>query len=646
VKKMPRHEDFERIYQNFLKQYGKEEGEIYYHAWLNKNDLDDTKPYQVEAQYLRESFGWIKEPEIEFVREDKDAKYYKMRALTANLSMNENDYRNWQYMMRVAPSLGWRPLNMNHDHSQWLPYPDARVFKAQFEDMTVETMVRIPKTLPEVIYKLDNDLILHPSIEGHPIKAHYVGETFVPDQYVFQALALLEKGVQLPGDPLTTIEPFIINESLGHSLVESLQGDNKMREQAEPLKVSAPEEQSVTGTGEKVPDCPPGQRWDVEQMKCVPDDVPTGEDAGRDFQTPGPEQTLPLMTQEKWNTVFDILDEMIEKSKEEYWGGRGPGVENCVAYFTQEKGFTVEEANNLAKILGKQTSLASSLLLKEKLPADLKVQGEPIETEPSGVLEQECPPGLHWDKSIGDCVPDAPAGPEGAIDVTIPDQTVGENLVAEYMRETINLKRMVADQTREIGDLKSKLSVEQRDHGNTKRKLQEKMARVAELEKEVLELMENIERREEDLRESDNKKGSLSGRLSAKTREVNKLSRQVNEIRGELEKYMEKSGDLTEENTKNLTSLNETSTKLMRAEEELSKLRKKEVEIQGELAQKTEENAGIMRQSADLSEKLVEQAKRLASQSRTIDQLKTYNADLQEKLKKTNKLAKQIIVKI
>ena len=40
----PMSDDFERILQNFIRQYGQEKGKQYYYAWLNKHNLDDTKP--------------------------------------------------------------------------------------------------------------------------------------------------------------------------------------------------------------------------------------------------------------------------------------------------------------------------------------------------------------------------------------------------------------------------------------------------------------------------------------------------------------------------------------------------------------------------------------------------------------------------
>lgn len=41
---MPKHKDFQKIHARFISQYGAEKGERLYHAFLEKKELDDTKP--------------------------------------------------------------------------------------------------------------------------------------------------------------------------------------------------------------------------------------------------------------------------------------------------------------------------------------------------------------------------------------------------------------------------------------------------------------------------------------------------------------------------------------------------------------------------------------------------------------------------
>lgn len=41
---IPKHKDFQKVYNNFITEYGKEKGESLYYAYINKHKYDDTKP--------------------------------------------------------------------------------------------------------------------------------------------------------------------------------------------------------------------------------------------------------------------------------------------------------------------------------------------------------------------------------------------------------------------------------------------------------------------------------------------------------------------------------------------------------------------------------------------------------------------------
>ena len=240
--KIPMHKDFQKILKKFKKQYGDKKGEELFYAWLNKHDLDDTKAYDPEEQLheefnIIEAFNWVNEPLLQFYKRDNDAIYWKVKALTANVSQNKNDYSDVGQLRRAAPTLGWRPLNWNHNHNTFLPFPEARVDLSAFEDDSVESIIRIPNGLRHPTkHKLVNQMIddgdvIHVSIEGEPRGRVETVEGNAPTDYNFTALALLERNVALPGDPLTYLEPLFLHESLGRSLVESLNiGENKEEE--------------------------------------------------------------------------------------------------------------------------------------------------------------------------------------------------------------------------------------------------------------------------------------------------------------------------------------------------------------------------------------------------------------------------------
>ena len=155
------HKDFQKILEKFKKQYGEKKGEDLFYAWLKKHDLDDTKPYDPREQLtetfdIKEAFNWVNEPLLQFYSRDNEATYWKVKALTANVSQNLNDYQDVTQLERAAPTLGWRPLNWNHDHTLYLPFPEARVDLSAFEDSSVESVIRIPNGLrhPQRLHNL------------------------------------------------------------------------------------------------------------------------------------------------------------------------------------------------------------------------------------------------------------------------------------------------------------------------------------------------------------------------------------------------------------------------------------------------------------------------------------------------------------
>ncbi len=207
------HPDFKRILNTFTRHFGDEDGAGRFGIFLDQNSLDPAKAYNPAVQFT-ESFSWV-EPLISFYKQDKQAKYYLVRALTANISMNNNDYSDWQQMQQAAKSLSDRPVNINHDHTRWLPYPRTRVDFTRADDLSVEATLRVDNADAWLQRKLDEKEILHPSIEGRPDPA---------GGYHFNGLALLEKNAELPGDPLTEIQPLFLNESISKAACRLIDG--------------------------------------------------------------------------------------------------------------------------------------------------------------------------------------------------------------------------------------------------------------------------------------------------------------------------------------------------------------------------------------------------------------------------------------
>lgn len=221
------HYDFVRIYNTFVKHFGIAEGELKFKYFISSNELDTSKKYHPLVQF-HESFNWVK-PIIRYLRMDKEAKYYGISCITANISMNNRDYTP-QMLETGTISMNYRPVNMNHDHSKWLPFPRTRIDWAKFEDNTVEGTLRVDNRDKWLQNKLDNGEILHPSIEGRPIPPEIGGG------FHFTALALLEKGKMIPGDPLSSIQPLILSEQLYESLGKLVSNEDPI-----PINIESPQ---------------------------------------------------------------------------------------------------------------------------------------------------------------------------------------------------------------------------------------------------------------------------------------------------------------------------------------------------------------------------------------------------------------------
>lgn len=206
------HPDFLRIKNLFSKRYGEEMGTAKFEEFITNNELNVSKLYNPTTQF-RESFEWV-EPLIVPYKRDAEAKYYLVRAITANISMNNKEYTK-EKLMEAANTLSWRPVNLNHDHTAWFPYPRTRVDFSKYSDMSVEATLRVDNKDYLLQEMLDSGKIKHPSIEGRPDPN---------GGYHFMGMALLTVGEQVPGDPLTEILPLAFNESVGAKVCELQSG--------------------------------------------------------------------------------------------------------------------------------------------------------------------------------------------------------------------------------------------------------------------------------------------------------------------------------------------------------------------------------------------------------------------------------------
>jgi hypothetical protein len=198
-----RHPDFVKIHAAFLGHYSQNPslGESRYVEWVKASGLDDSQSYYAQgaarASGVKQSFEWAKFL-LEFVKEDKEAYYYKVEALFPVESMNSGPPFTRDEVLQSARSLTGKPSDLNHDPKQVLV--GVEIVAAQCEDDCVECLVRVPKK-SILVGLIDRKEIVNVSIEGewsHGVPGHGL---------VLTGLGWLTKASTLPGIPLTRIMP-------------------------------------------------------------------------------------------------------------------------------------------------------------------------------------------------------------------------------------------------------------------------------------------------------------------------------------------------------------------------------------------------------------------------------------------------------
>jgi hypothetical protein len=200
-----RHANFEKIHAAFLAHFSKDPafGEARYVEWVKQSGLDETQSYYAQgaarAAKSKQSFEWAKFL-LQFVKEDQDARYYKVEALFPVESMNGGPPFTREEILQAARSLTGKPSNLNHDGTKPFSLKEVEVVASQFEDDCVECLVRVLKS-SALIGMIDRKEIVSVSIEGE--WSHGVPGFGL----VLTGLGWLTKGTALPGIPLTRILP-------------------------------------------------------------------------------------------------------------------------------------------------------------------------------------------------------------------------------------------------------------------------------------------------------------------------------------------------------------------------------------------------------------------------------------------------------
>lgn len=371
------HPDFLRMRAIFVRRFGEVAGTMRYLHFVTMNDLHQDRRYHPSVQFhesvgLNESFGWAT-PLITYLRQDKDAKYYAVTTLTANLSMNNNDYTDPEKMAKAAISMNFMPVNLNHNHNTWFRYPHTRLDWAKFEDMAVEGILRVDNREQMLQKMLDHDpsipeklWINHPSIEARPIPPHMGGG------YHFTGIALLQKGYSLPGDPCTDIQPLFM-ESVHDSLEKQFLVTCKIVDG----KILCKEEKSLNQNNEVTEQTANDKTGNED---TVSNEAESGMEAA--LESPGSEITG---EEAAWMAEKSKMNKSFFEAKEELNG--------TIKTLTTELGKANEKLESATKKANKAEILEEKLGKAEGDKADLEAQlqikeGELLETRKE-VLKRE-----------------------------------------------------------------------------------------------------------------------------------------------------------------------------------------------------------------------------------------------------------------
>jgi len=651
---MPMHPDFKRILDNFIKQYGEEKGREYFYAWLRKHGLDDTKPYSVQAQLVEcfgdlcESFNWLDEPLFSYVKSDKGGKYYRCVALTANISMNRNDYTDAEELSRVAGTLTWRPININHDHKRFLPFPDNRVDYAVFEDNRVECIIRIDNKQRDIQRMIENGDIMHPSIEGVPRSVEYTENGVKPCKWNFTALALLERDVTLPGDPLTYIEPLPLNESMSRSLVESLRVERESEENmSEKQYAHVAEAKWTTAYINNLPDSSfayiePGGKKDSEG-KTVPRSLrhlPYRDENGR-IDKPHLLNALARLPQTKlsaeakaearrklcsavraWNKAHsDKIESSVCNTdvKEQLYG-----LETCgqCRYFTP----TESETQTIAKDVNQPDSTVVTRVDKPLGP-DVGVCEFATRLTGVNVYVRRTDPACTDGRPIET---PAEAG-----------RTIGEATMEELEKQALKAdyeKRLAEKEQRLLEEVK-KANKQREEAYKALSELAEKASQLTEKERRVAELTADNARLREELERQRSEVDSLRS-------EVVKLNVVLEERNKDVAYYKERldtHAKHNEELTREVTALKERlASAISQRDEEAAKKAEavqRAINAEAERSRIAEENALLLEKISKLQQEIYDASKIRAEASKS--QIETY-AKLRELTERNNELVETI----
>lgn len=173
------------------------------------------------------------------------SKIYEVTALTVGTTRNGNKYTK-EELEKAARGLSFRTININHEQSKRLSYPENQTLAMDFIENAVRGQIRIAD--PQIQKMIESGDINKLSIEQIPVDSEDCDEKACLQKGVtFTEIALLTKDTP-PGDPNTEIKlEMLVRENSSSngntSQIEEISQNDKMAEET-PKTNSLTEEQA------------------------------------------------------------------------------------------------------------------------------------------------------------------------------------------------------------------------------------------------------------------------------------------------------------------------------------------------------------------------------------------------------------------
>lgn len=221
-----------------------------------------------------------KQPRVSFELLDVNngVKTWHIEAIHVTITGNKRKYTEDELKLG-ARSLSFRPLNINHDESLWLPYNPFKVHDETDNRTLALSFVPKDRGVVGKIQIADEDVnamiergdinrlsIEQVSVEGEDCGCSMLEGCFCEQNGVtFTGIALLTSNVA-PGDPETKISAESVDEI--NSMLEKLKAKFKGERKAKIERAPARKKEGCGCRKEQEAECPEGQH--MVDNKCVP----------------------------------------------------------------------------------------------------------------------------------------------------------------------------------------------------------------------------------------------------------------------------------------------------------------------------------------------------------------------------------------